>query len=108
MVGNKAEKCLIFALISRQKYRFLSYISEIPLTRILDDFNIIFKEWKNYNNTYFEKDNEAFELMVTKQYVRVDCYGIKAYNMNKIIDIMNKYDCPLYDSAIDVRFDETE
>ena len=43
--------------------------------------------------------------MITKQFVRVDCYNLTEYNMNRIIDIMLKYECPLYDAAIDVRFD---
>ena len=46
--------------------------------------------------------------MITDQIVRVDCYGMTEYSMNKVIDILDKYNCPLYDSTIDVRFDGTD
>ena len=55
------------------------------------------------------KDNgNGFQLMITDQFVRVDCYGMTEYSMNKVIDILDKYNCPLYDSTIDVRFDGTD
>lgn len=87
--------------------KFLTYVNEIPVSQIIADFNKAFIKWINNDNKYYEKDNEAFELMTTEQFVRVDCYEMTADNMNKIIDIMIKYDCPLYDAAIDVRFDGT-
>ena len=43
--------------------------------------------------------------MLTKQFARFDCYFMSEDDMNKIIDIMIDHGCPLYDSAIDVRFD---
>ena len=45
---------------------------------------------------------------MTKQFVRVDCYSMTEKNINKIIDVLLKYECPLYDAAIDVRFDGKE
>lgn len=84
----------------------LDYLEEIPMEKIIHDFDVEFSSWKSEDERYFEKGDEAFELMITNQFVRVDCYSVSEYNMNKIIDIMLKYDCPLYDSAINVRFDE--
>lgn len=84
---------------------FLDYLEEIPVEEIINDFNREFSSWKSEDEKYYENGDEAFELMVTKQFVRVDCYSVSEYNMNKMIDIMLKYDCPLYDSAIDVRFE---
>ena len=86
----------------------LPHISEIPTDKILEEFIFMFRDWTNQNNSYFEKDDEAFELMLTSQFVRVDCHGLTERNMNKIIDIMLEYDCPLYDSAINVRFNGSE
>lgn len=85
---------------------FLDYLEEIPMEKIIHDFDVEFSSWKSKDEGYFEKGDEAFELMITNQFVRVDCYSVSEYNMNKIIDIMLKYGCPLYDSAINVRFDE--
>jgi hypothetical protein len=86
----------------------LDYIGEIPVNQVLEDFKNEFKEWNIQKSLYFEKGDEAFQLMITNQFVRADCYGMTEYNMNRIIDILYKYDCPLYDSTIDVRFDGTD
>ncbi|MBD5134415.1 MAG: hypothetical protein HDT39_00420 [Lachnospiraceae bacterium] len=83
----------------------LDFIDEIPVEQIMDDFKIEFRDWHIEDNWDFEKGHESFQLMLTKQFVRVDCYSVSEFNMNRIIDIMQKYKCPLYDSAIDVRFE---
>jgi len=100
---SEAENKDIYKSLSEGK--FLTYVNEIPVSQIIDDFHKAFIKWINHDNRYYEKDNEAFELMTTYQFVRVDCYEMTVDNMNKVIDIMIKYDCPLYDAAIDVRFD---
>ena len=53
----------------------------------------MFQSWKRQDEQYFESGEEAFELMVTKQFVRADCYDLSEHNMNKPIDSMLKYDC---------------
>lgn len=85
----------------------LSCIDELPSNQIIESFNKVFDEWVNHNNEYYEKGNECFELFITEQFARVDCHEMTADSINKIIDIMLDYGCPLYDSAIDTRFDET-
>lgn len=84
---------------------YLNYLEDLPVDEILNDFNREFQSWRGRDEQYYENGEEAFQLMITKQFVRTDCYNLSEYNMNKIIDIMLKYDCPLYDAAIDVRFD---
>ena len=96
---NKA----VYTALSDEKY--LAYIEEIPMDKIQTDFNEVFNRWSNNNNMHYEKGNESFQLMITKQFVRADCYGMTESSMNMIIDILLKYNCPLYDSAIDVRFE---
>lgn len=93
----------IYTELSNENY--LDYLEDIPVEEIINDFNREFQSWRGQEEQYFENGEEAFQLMITKQFVRADCYSLSEYNMNKIIDIMLKYDCPLYDSAIDVRFD---
>ena len=85
--------------------KYLDYICEIPSEQILQDIACEFAEWDRLNDFWFENQSEAFEVYITKQFVRVDCHSMTEQNMNKIIDILLKYDCPLYDAAIDVRFD---
>ena len=101
-VDNK----FIYTALSNGEY--LPYIEEIPAYQIQMDFNEVFKDWTNDNNTFYEKEEEAFQLMLTNQFVRVDCYGMTITSMNMIIDILGKYDCPLYDSTIDIRFWTTD
>jgi len=93
----------IYAALSDEVY--LDNVAEIPMEQIQNDFNAVFKDWENSNNKFYEKGDEAFELMLTKQFARTDCYGMTQGNMNKIIDILAVYDCSLYDSAIDMRFE---
>jgi hypothetical protein len=93
-----------YAALSNEE--FLDFVDEIPVLQVQQDFDEVFKDWNNQNFNY-EKGSESFQLMLTKQFVRVDCYGVTERNMNRIIDIMIKYNCPLYDSAINVRFDES-
>lgn len=101
---NKNENKKIYKELSQGRY--LDCVDEIPNEEILVDLRNTFKEWKIYDNNIFEKDESSFQLMINKQFVRVDCYSMSEFDMNQIIDIMFKYGCPLYDSSIDVRFDE--
>jgi len=93
----------IYKLLSSEGY--VANIEELPLEEILGDFGTIFSNWKSESELFFEENGESFQLMVSKQFVRVDCYNVKETNMNHIIDILRKYECPLYDPTIDVRFD---
>jgi len=103
-ISNKTdmENSSIYAALSDEVY--LDNVAEIPMEQIQNDFNEVFKDWES-NNQFYEKGEEAFELMLTKQFARTDCHGMTQGNMNKIIDILVTYDCPLYDSVIDVRFE---
>lgn len=93
----------IYTELSNENY--LNYLEDLPIDDILNDFNLEFQSWRGRDEYYYENGEEAFQLMITKQFVRTDCYNLSEHNMNKIIDIMLKYDCPLYDAVIDVRFD---
>lgn len=88
------------------KGNYLDFICDIPSEEILKEFKVEFSEWEYSDDLYFKKGNELFQLYITKQFVRADCFSMNEKNMNKIIDILLKYQCPLYDSVIDVRFDE--
>lgn len=96
----------IYRDLSNGKY--LDYICEIPSEEILQDIVCGFSRWRRLNNYCFAKGNASFELFITKQFVRADCYNMTEKDMNKMIDILLKYDCPLYDAAIDIRFDGSQ
>ena len=98
-VDNKT----IYTTLSEAKH--LVFIDEIPMDDIKEDFSKVFKDWINDDNMYYEKGSESFQLMITKQFVRAECYGVTKTSINMIVDILLKYNCPLYDPIIDVRFD---
>ena len=93
----------IYEGLSKGKY--LDCVYEIPSEQILQDITYEFAEWEQLNGFCFERHYESFQIFITNQFVRVDCYSMTEQSMNKIIDILLKYGCPLYDAAIDVRFD---
>jgi len=43
--------------------------------------------------------------MTTSQFIRIDCYDMDKRTMNKFINILDKYDRPIYDHQISTRFD---
>lgn len=79
-------------------------VEELPINKIYEDIRIAFAQWNWISKNNFENNEETIELFITKQFIRFECYSITIENMNRIIDIMNKYGCPLYDSAISTRF----
>lgn len=79
-------------------------IQELPINEIMETIYEKFCDWKR-DGMLFEFLNQSFEIMVTSQFIRFDCFSVSEENMNKMIDLMLEYECPLYDSAIDIRFD---
>lgn len=94
----------IYMKLSEGEY--LDCIADLPIKQILQDLRNAFVEWENVDDSYFTKGEAEIQLFVTEQFVRADCYSVTEKDMNKIIDTLLVYDCPLYDSLIDVRFDE--
>jgi len=85
--------------------QYLSNIDELPSAQIQNDFNEVFSDWENTNNTSYEKGSEFFHLMISKQFVSAACYAVTQGNMNRIMDILFEYGCPLYDAQLNIRFD---
>jgi hypothetical protein len=56
--------------------------------------------WKN------TKGKGAFQVTTTSQSVKIDCYGTEGKTMNKLVDIMQEFKCPLYDPQVPERYDE--
>lgn len=86
----------------------LEELVQLPVADILQKVEENFASWNRLDETHFEKNEEMIEIYTTSQFVRFDCYGVSEQNMNVLIDIMQTYDCPLYDSSMDVRFDGNE
>lgn len=80
-------------------------LEKLPIPRILKDIETAFKDWDKQSERDFENKNSAFQIFTTEQFVRFDCHSMSQDDMNRIIDILFEYDCPLYDPQISERFD---
>lgn len=83
----------------------LESVDTLPISEIYDELKTVYSEW-NWKSKYtLELVEQMIEIFMTEQFVRFDCYNVTVDNMNTIIDIMGKYQCPLYDSSISTRFE---
>lgn len=82
-------------------------LEDLPIENIAKDIANAFKDWNQISDDTFEnpKGKGAFQIMTTPQFVRIDCYGMGGEDMNRFIDVMLEYDCPLYDPQVPQRFD---
>ena len=83
-------------------------LENLPIDAILKDIQTEFEDWKmEDSNIDYEnpKGKGAFQISTTEQFVRFDCYGMQGEDMNRIIEVMDKYDCPLYDPQVPQRYD---
>ena len=95
----------VYTLLSRGEEVY--GIEDLPVEDILEDIAEVFQDWKQVEEDEYEKANSGFfQFLVTKNFVRFNCYQMDENDMNKFIDIMSEYDCPLYDPQENIRFDE--
>ena len=82
-------------------------LETLPIEDIIADIDKEFADWSIESNDYKNpKGKGAFQIFTTPQFVRFDCYGMEGEDMNRIIDVMIKYECPLYDPQVSQRYDE--
>lgn len=91
--------------VSLSDGKTVSGVATLPIEKIRVKINEVFGNWEKLDDNHLVFDDEVIEIFTTDQFVRFDCYGVSEDNMNKLIDIMLEFDCRLYDSSIDVRFD---
>ena len=81
-------------------------LSVLPINDILCRVNKIFDSYENLGEYNYESDEGSFTITVTEQTVLFECsWSMSETELNKIIDVMLEFDCPLYDPQISVRFD---
>ena len=82
-------------------------LENLPIDDIITDIDKEFADWTIKSNDYENpKGKGTFQILTTPQFVRFDCYGMEGEDMNRIIDVMIKYECPLYDPQVPQRYDE--
>lgn len=85
-------------------------LENLLIDAILIDIQTAFTDWKMEESNIDYENPEgkgAFQIYYTTQFIRFDCYGMEGEDMNRIIDVMLKYDCPLYDPQVPKRYDGT-
>ena len=93
----------VYETLSNEK--FVEGVEMLLLPQILADIEKLFVDWEKLSDCDYESDNGAFVITTTEQFVRFDCSGMRQEDINKLIDVLDKYGCPLYDPQISVRFD---
>lgn len=83
----------------------LESVDVLPVNEIYNVIKKAFSEWNWINQKNFIKDEQMIEVYMTEQFFRFDCHNVTYECMNEIIDILNQYECPLYDAAILTRFE---
>ena len=83
-------------------------LEEIPVSIILNRIQNVFSDWdkideNSWNNT---KGSGAFQIKVTNQSIKIDCYGTQGKHMDLIVNVLEEFNCPLYDPQIPIRHDE--
>lgn len=103
---EKAVNCKPYAVyVNLSAGKPVPDVAKLPIEKIRAKVDERFSEWEKSDDNHLEFNNEMIEIFTTDQFVRFDCYSVSEDNMNKLIDIMLEFDCRLYDSSIDVRFD---
>ncbi len=83
-------------------------LEELPTSVILNRINSLFSDWEkvdvdSWKNT---KGKGAFQIKTTPQSIQIDCYGTEGKTMNKLVDALAEFNCPLYDPQVPQRYDE--
>jgi len=84
---------------------YVEGLETLPIQQISKDIEAAFKDWKKESECDYQGEHGAFQIFTTEQFVRFDCYGMYQDDLNKLIDVLLKYECPLYDPQISERFD---
>lgn len=84
----------------------LDILEELPVKDILKRVGEEFADWIAVDNETYEKDDGGtFSIFTTPQAVRFDCYDMSGEDMNRLVDVMGEFGCPLYDPQLGERFD---
>ena len=73
-------------------------------SRITDEFS---QDWQKLDQVTWEHNSAGLQLYTTSQMVCVYCSGLAGEDMNRIIDVLLEFGCPLYDPQVGQRFDSS-
>ena len=93
------------ALVEKEEVEGLEIL---PVEVIMNRINSVFSQWERVDENSWKNNagKGAFQVIVTPQSVKIDCYGTEGKTMNKLVDVMQEFKCPLYDPQVPERYDE--
>ncbi|MBZ4044275.1 hypothetical protein [Flavobacterium hibisci] len=93
------------ALLEKQEIEGLEIL---PIQLILNRINSVFSQWEKVDENSWKNNagKGAFQIITTPQSIKIDCYGTEGKTMNKLVDLMEDFKCPLYDPQVPERYDE--
>jgi hypothetical protein len=83
-------------------------LEELPVDVILNRIANVFSDWEKVDDASYKNPSGvgAFHIRTNSQSIKIDCYGTQGKTMDKLVDIMDEYKCPLYDPQVPERHDE--
>jgi hypothetical protein len=83
-------------------------LEELPVQVILNRIVAVFSKWEKVDASSWKNTTGvgAFHVRTTTQSIQIDCYGTEGKTMDKLVDIMEEFKCPLYDPQVPERYDE--
>ena len=80
----------------------------LPIEDILREVACAFHDWTALDQFNYESKVErgSFQISITPQTVRFDCYSMEQADMKRFSSIMSGFGCPLYDPQEGMRFDK--
>lgn len=83
-------------------------LEQLPTDIILNRVNSVFSKWERVDNNSWKNNDGpgAFCVKSTPQSITVECYGTQGKTMDKLVDIMEEFKCPLYDPQVPERYDD--
>jgi hypothetical protein len=84
-------------------------LEQLHTERMVDRVGVVFSDWQKLDDLTFDGgDRGGFQLSITPQSIRVDCYGMEGEDMNQLIEIAHEFGCPLFDPQAGKRFDSPD
>lgn len=93
------------ALLEKQEVEGLE---NLPVQVILNRIGSVFSQWEKVDENSWKNNTGkgAFQIITTPQSIKIDCYGTEGKTMNKLVDLLEEFKCPLYDPQVPERYDE--
>ncbi|SHG05122.1 hypothetical protein SAMN05444396_10439 [Flavobacterium segetis] len=83
-------------------------LEELPVQIILNRIAKVFLKWEKVDERSWKNNDGlgAFHIRTTPQSIKIDCYGTEGKTMDTLVNIMEEFNCALYDPQVPQRYDD--